>query len=282
MWVTNEYGTALTGISLFQPLQNEKKAICALIVPFHQTVMGPGLVEEPPLDVPKTYEEEDMEGVPAFVQVCEKPGSEPIVPLSALKPCPETSVMPELLYERQQVGQSPHNFGFVYEHDGRNRVAARDEDVLFMDLFAGSGGYHQGVMQVPGFKGVAAVEYWDKACDTFKKNHPDTPVYHQKVEDFLDEYGPTPIQFREKRKPCMEQSWIVFSLLENELTRDMLMVLLFLPSPLQTGTSRSSCAVHLASPFRDQIVMWITIAKRTYTAKASASNFLTPCAFQGL
>jgi hypothetical protein len=144
-------------------LQNEKKAICALVVRFHDTIMGEGLPEEPPIGVPKTYEEEDTEGVPDFVQVYEKPGREPIVPLSALKPATEPSDMPKLVFERQQVGESPHNFGFTFEHDGTNRGGERDVDKTFIDLFAGSGGYHQGVMQVRGFKGVAAVEYWDKA-----------------------------------------------------------------------------------------------------------------------
>ena len=123
--------------------------------------MGRGLEEEPPIGVPATYDE-DQSGLPSFVQVREKPGSEPVVPLSALKPCHEPSQLPELLYERQQVGQPPHNFGFVYEQDGTNRLEERGE-IRFLDLFAGSGGFHQGVTQVDGFKGVAAVEYWRTA-----------------------------------------------------------------------------------------------------------------------
>jgi len=71
-----------------------------------ETVLGPRLEEEPPIGVKATYEE-DQTGLPTHVQVREKPGSEPIVPLSALKPCPEPSDMPELLFERQQVGQPP-------------------------------------------------------------------------------------------------------------------------------------------------------------------------------
>ena len=129
--------------------------------------MGPGLVEEPPIDVPATYEE-DQTGLPAYVQVREDPGSEPIVPLSSLTPCLEPSGMPELLFERQRVGQPPHNFGYVYENDGKNRSEERTEDIKFIDLFAGSGGYHQGVMQVPGFQGVAAVEWWDTAWYVLK------------------------------------------------------------------------------------------------------------------
>jgi len=34
--------------------------------------------------------------------------------------------------------------------------------------------------------------------ETFKKNHPDTPVFFQKVEDFIEESGPTPADFRKK------------------------------------------------------------------------------------
>lgn len=89
-------------------------------------------------------------------------GSEPIVPLSSLEPCLEPMEIPKLIFEPQKVGQPPHNFGYVYEHDGKNRGEVREE-VRFIDLFAGSGGYHQGVTQVPGLKGVAAVEYWDTA-----------------------------------------------------------------------------------------------------------------------
>jgi len=151
--------------------------------------MGPRLEEEPPIGVPATYEE-DQTGLPTHVQVREKPGSEPIVPLSALAPCSEPSAMPELLFERQQVGQRPHNFGFVYENDGSNRGEEREE-IQFIDFFAGSGGFHQGVMQEPKFKGIAAVEYWDTACDTFTKNNPETPVYHMKVEDFMEKHGPS-------------------------------------------------------------------------------------------
>lgn len=152
--------TVTVGIRKFT--KNEKKAICALVVPFHETVMGPGLEEVPPIGVPATYEEEDPTGVPEYVQVYEKPGLEPIVPLSSLQPCATPSELPKLLFEPQQTGQPPHNFGFVYEQDGKNRVAERDE-FPFIDLFSGSGGFHQGVMQVPGFKGVAAVEWWDTA-----------------------------------------------------------------------------------------------------------------------
>lgn len=137
------------------------KAICALVVPFQETIMGQGLPEVPPNDVPATYEE-DQEGLPTHVQVREDIGSYPILPLSALKPCLEPSKMPELLYERQRPGQKPHNFGFVFESDGKNRLEERKE-IPFIDLFAGSGGFHQGVTQVPGFNGVAAVEYWDTA-----------------------------------------------------------------------------------------------------------------------
>jgi DNA (cytosine-5)-methyltransferase 1 len=158
--------------------------------------MGPGLAEEPPIGVRATYEE-DQTGVPAYVRVSEKLGSEPILPLSALQPCSTPANMPELMFEPQRVGQSPHNFGFVYENDGTNRGPER-EDIPFIDLFAGSGGFHQGVMQAAGFKGVAAVEYWDTACETFKKNHPETPVFCAKVEDFIEENGPTPAHFREK------------------------------------------------------------------------------------
>jgi DNA (cytosine-5)-methyltransferase 1 len=66
-------------------------------------------------------------------------------------------------------------------------------------LFAGSGGYHQGVTQVPGFNGIAAVEWWETACKTFEKNNPETKVYCQKVEDFIEENGPTPEDFRQKQ-----------------------------------------------------------------------------------
>lgn len=158
--------------------------------------MGPGLVEDPPTGVPATYEE-DQNGLPTHVQVRETAGSEPIVPLSSLKPCADPPRLPELLFEPQQVGQPPHNFGFVYENDGKNRGQERKE-IPFIDLFAGSGGFHQGIMQVPGFKGVAAVEYWDKACETFGKNNPETKVYCQKVETFLKDSGPGPADFRKK------------------------------------------------------------------------------------
>ena len=143
-------------------LQNEKKAVVALVVPFKETFMGPAFEEEPPIDVPATYEE-DQTGLPAYVQVREKHGSEPIVPLSSIKPCLEPSTMPELMFERQQMGQPPHNFGYVYEHDGKNRGEEREKAIEFIDLFAGSGGFHQGVMKVPGFQGVAAVEWWETA-----------------------------------------------------------------------------------------------------------------------
>jgi len=152
--------TVTVGIRSFT--KNEKKAICALVVPFRETVMGPGLEEEPPIGDPATYDEKDQTGVPEYVQVFVKPGLEPIVPLSALQPCITPSKLPLLLYEPQQVGQPPHNFGFVYENDGKNRVSEREE-FPFIDLFSGSGGFHQGVMQVPGFKGIAAVEWWETA-----------------------------------------------------------------------------------------------------------------------
>lgn len=181
----------------FMTTKNEKKAIVALVVPFQDTIMGPGLEEQPPMDVPATYDE-DKTDVPTYVQVRETPGLEPIVPLSSLQPSLEPSDMPELLFEPQQIGQSPHNFGFVYENDGKNRGKERQEDIGSFDLFAGSGGFHQGVMQVSGFKGLAAVEWWDVACKTFEKNNPETKVYFQKVEDFLVESGPTPVEFEKK------------------------------------------------------------------------------------
>ena len=123
--------------------------------------MGPGLVEEPPIGIPATYEE-DQAGLPVHVQVKEKAGSEPILPLSSLRPCLEPSEIPELMFERQQLGEPPHNFGFVYENNGKNRGEEREE-IRFNDYFAGSGGFHQGVMQVSGMKGIAAVEWWETA-----------------------------------------------------------------------------------------------------------------------
>ena len=123
--------------------------------------MGDNLVEEPPIGVKATYEE-DQDGLPKYVQVREKPGTEPIVPLSSLKPASEPSTMPELLFERQQIGQPPHNFGFVYENDGSNRGEER-ENIRFTSLFAGSGGFDQGIMQVSDFEAVAAVEWWKTA-----------------------------------------------------------------------------------------------------------------------
>ncbi|CAB9524005.1 Modification methylase [Seminavis robusta] len=190
-----ENGESVT-VAILKFTRNEQKAIVALVVRFMETCMGPGLEEEPPIGVPATYEE-DQTGLPTYVQVREKPGSEPILPLSSLKPCHDPSDKPDLLFEPQQIGQSPHNFGFVYENDGKNRGEEREE-IKFLDLFAGAGGYHQGVMQVPGLKGVAAVEYWDTACETFRKNNPETEVYCQKVEDFIEENGPTPSDFRKK------------------------------------------------------------------------------------
>jgi DNA (cytosine-5)-methyltransferase 1 len=157
--------------------------------------MGPDLEEQPPNGVPATYEEART-GIPEYVKVWEEPGFEPIVPLSSLKPCSQPSKMPELMFEPQRPGQPPHNFGFVYEQDGTNRGKERKE-IRSIDLFAGSGGFHQGVMQEPGFKGIAAVEMWDKAVATFKLNckDPDTKVYETKVESFLEEFGPTPTEF---------------------------------------------------------------------------------------
>ena len=131
------------------------------MIPFADTAMGRRYEEEPPRNVPATYDE-DRDGLPSHVQVHEKVGRHPILPLSALRECSEPSRLPKLLYERQQTNDRPHNFGFVYENDGTNRGAER-EDIPFVDLFAGSGGFHQGVMQAPKFKGVAAVEYWDVA-----------------------------------------------------------------------------------------------------------------------
>lgn len=180
----------------FNILQNEKKAICALVVRFQDTIMGKLLEEQPPIGVKATYEE-DQDGVPEYVQVREKVGSEPILPLSALKVCPEPNIMPELLFEPQRLGQPPHDFGFVYENDGTNRGEERG-DIQFIDTFAGSGGMHQGLSQVPNMTGIAAVEYWDKATHTFAKNNPETPVFCQKVEDFLEENGPTPEIFKSK------------------------------------------------------------------------------------
>lgn len=150
----------IVGIKAFT--KNEKKAIVALVVPFFDTILGPGLEEEPPIGVQATHEEE-RSGVPTHVQVREKPGLEPIIPLSSLKPSTEITTMPALMFERQQLGQPPMNFGYVYENDGNNRGEEREGDIRFIDLFAGSGGFHQGVTQVPGFKGVAAVEYWRTA-----------------------------------------------------------------------------------------------------------------------
>ena len=167
-----------------------------MIVPLEDTILGPALQEEPPIGVPATYEE-DQTGLFTQVQVREKPGAEPILPLSALTPCQEPSKMPECMFERQQVGQPPHNFGFVYENDGSNRGAER-EQINFVDFFAGSGGLHQGMMQEPKFEGIAAVEYWRTACDTFSENNPETPVHCMKVEDFIEESGPTPADFKEK------------------------------------------------------------------------------------
>jgi DNA (cytosine-5)-methyltransferase 1 len=197
------FHSPLTHLKLFvypYCIQNEKKAICTLIVPLKETIMGPGLEEEPPIGVPATYDE-DQTGLPTHVQVREKPGAEPIVPLSALKACHEPSKMPECMFERQHVGQPPHNFGFVYENDGSNRGEERGE-VPFVDFFAGSGGFHQGVTQEPKFHGTAAVEWWDIACQTFAKNNPETPVYCTKVEDFLEEHGPAPADFRKKHGRC--------------------------------------------------------------------------------
>lgn len=142
-------------------IQNEKKAIVVLVEPFVDTIMGPGLIEEPPIGVTATYEE-DQTGVPSFVQVYAEAGSEPIVPLSSLKPCFEPIDIPELVFEPQQVGHPPHNFGYVYEHDGNNLGEEREE-IRFLDCFSGAGGFHQGMEQVPGFKGAAAVEYWETA-----------------------------------------------------------------------------------------------------------------------
>lgn len=142
-------------------LQNEKKAIVALVVPFRDTIMGPGLVEEPPIGVPATYDESE-DGLPKYVQVREKVGYEPILPLSSLRPASEPSMIPELLFERQEVGQSPHNFGYVYEQDGSNRAEERG-GIRFTSLFAGAGGFDQGVMQVPGFEASVAVEWWETA-----------------------------------------------------------------------------------------------------------------------
>jgi DNA (cytosine-5)-methyltransferase 1 len=159
--------------------------------------MGRGLEEQPPNDVEATYDE-DQTGIPAHVQVYEKPGLEPIVPLSSLTSCSEPSKMPELVFEPQQIGQPPHNFGFIYENDGTNRGKERTGDIPFFDFFAGSGGFHQGITQVPRFKGLGAVEYWEIACKTFAKNNPETKVYCQKVEDFLEESGPSPVEFEEK------------------------------------------------------------------------------------
>jgi DNA (cytosine-5)-methyltransferase 1 len=180
--------------------QNRKKAICALVVPLKETIMGPELEEQPPIGVGATYDE-DQAGLPTHVQVHEKSGAEPILPLSALQPCHEPSEMPLCIFERQQVGQSPLNFGFVYENDGSNRGEERTE-IPFVDFFAGSGGFHQGVMQEPHFKGIAAVEWWDTACRTFSKNNPETPVFCTKVEDFLEKNGPAPTDFRKKHGHC--------------------------------------------------------------------------------
>lgn len=169
------------------------------MIPFAETVMGPGLNEEPPSGVAKTFEEEDKEGVPLFVQVREKAHFQPIVSLSSLKPCTEPSDMPELMYEPQEIGAPPHNFGFVYENDGTNRGAERDGKINYVDLFAGCGGSHQGLSQVPGLRGTAAVEWWDRACETLRHNDTDgTKVYCQKVEDFLEESGPSPAHFRKR------------------------------------------------------------------------------------
>jgi site-specific DNA-cytosine methylase len=44
-----------------------------------------------------------------------------------------------------------------------------------------------------------AVEYWDTACKTFEKNNPEAKVFCQKVEDFIEENGPTPADFCEKQ-----------------------------------------------------------------------------------
>jgi len=131
------------------------------VIPFIDTVLGRHYEEEPPNGVPATYDE-DRDGLPSYVQVREKIGRYPILSLSALKECAKPSHLPDLLYERQSSNGRPHNFGFVYENDGKNRGAEREE-IPFVDLFAGSGGFHQGVMQVPKFRGVAAVEYWKVA-----------------------------------------------------------------------------------------------------------------------
>lgn len=162
--------------------------------------MGPRLEEVPPIGIPATYEEAHTD---LYVQVREKPGSEPIVPLSALRRCIEPSDMPDLMFERQQVGQPPHNFGFVYESDGANRAEEREE-IRFVDFFAGSGGFHQGVTQEPKMKGAAAVECWDTACKTFEKNNPETPVYCETVEDFLEKNGPKPADFRKNLQGSVE------------------------------------------------------------------------------
>lgn len=160
-WSRSSFMSLTKPISLFFQLQNEKKAICALVVPFKETILGPKLEEVPPIGVPKTYEEAP-DGLPDYVQVFERIGLEPIIPLSSLKPCTEPEQLPDLCFERQQAGEPPHNFGFVYEQDGSNRREERTE-IRFVDYFAGSGGFHQGVTQVPGFKGAAAVEWWDTA-----------------------------------------------------------------------------------------------------------------------
>ena len=143
------------------PDLDEKQAIVALVVPFGDTVMGPSLVEEPPSGVPATYEE-NADGLPLYVQVREKAGYEPIVHLSSLKAVVEPASMPELLYERHETGQAPPNFGFVYEHNGKNRAEER-EKIRFTSFYAGSGGFNQAILPVAGFETVASVDPWKTA-----------------------------------------------------------------------------------------------------------------------
>lgn len=57
-----------------------------------------------------------------------------------------------------------------------NKGAKAVEDFYILDLFSGAGGFSYGMHKNPHFKTVVALDFNEKAADTFKKNMPETDV----------------------------------------------------------------------------------------------------------
>lgn len=56
-------------------------------------------------------------------------------------------------------------------------------EFLILDLFCGAGGFSYGMHRNPHFKTVVALDFNDKAANTFKMNMPDADVITGDITD---------------------------------------------------------------------------------------------------